>query len=191
MSKSAHESLWTVIYLVAGVVAAWLTWFFLPGRKFSHSAPNLLPFIIAGSAGALIYASIKLRGLGSAVIMIFLMFLLQLALIPPLRTEAAIRAGLWAVPVGLSFLISAYLFKICQGLPIGKFILMALFLGFAYAFVAALFRLRAGLSVYKGLLLWQFTVGAMLGGFLGILIELFELIPARKKSSPAGFDLPV
>lgn len=183
MKKSTWETLWTMIYIVAGLTAGWLTWFFLPGRKMAHLPPKLLPFLILGFAGALIYAAIRLRGLGYAIMMVILLFFLQMALTPPLRKEAAIRAGIWAAPFGVAFIASAYLFRLLRRIPVGKFILMGIMAGLAQAVAAAVFRIRAGETVSKVLFIWQVTIGGMLGIFLGTLIEIFELLPIRKKET--------
>ncbi|MEO0071364.1 MAG: hypothetical protein ABIK39_04700 [candidate division WOR-3 bacterium] len=183
MKKSTWETLWTMIYIVAGLTGGWLTWFFLPGRKMAQLPPKLLPFLILGLAGALIYAAVRLRGLGYAILMVILLFFLQMALTPPLRKEAAIRAGIWAAPFGVGFIATGYLFRLLRRVPLGKFILMGIMAGLAQAVAAAVFRIRAGETVSKVLLLWQVTIGGMLGIFLGILIEIFELLPIRKRET--------
>lgn len=190
MKKATWETLWTTIYIVAGIAAGWLTWFFLPGRRIAHLPPKLLPFLIFGFAGALIYAAVRLRGLGYAIMMVILFFFLQMALTPPLRAEAAIRAGIWAVPIGVAFIVSGYLFRLLRQVPLGKFILMGILAGLAQVLVVAVFRIRAGETVYKALLFWQIVVGGMLGSFLGIIIEFFELIPFGKREGYLEKDLP-
>ncbi len=190
MSKATRETLWTLIYIIAGIITGWLTWR-IAGKILFRSSPKLLPFLILGFAGALIYASVRLRGLGYALIMVILFFFLQLALTPPLRTEAVIRAGIWAGPVGLSFIFSGYIFKSLSRLMLGKFILMAILVGLAQALVAAVFRIRANEAITRSLLLWQIVLGGILGGFLGLFIELFELIPLTKSKEKENALPPI
>lgn len=191
MNKSTRETLWTFGYITLGIVAGWLTWFLLPGRKFG-SVPPLLPFLILGFAGALIYAALRLRGVFYALMMVVLLFFLQLALTPPLRAESAIRAALWATPIGLSFLFAGVIFRALPRIPVGKFLLMALLVGTAHLVVVVLFRLRAGESPNRSLLIWQFLVGALIGAIFGILVEILEIVfRFRKQQEEIAITLPI
>lgn len=183
MSKSMRETGWTIAYLSAGIFAALAIWKLVSTRHIT-TIP-LPPFIILGLAGGLIYAAVRLRGLTYAIMMVVLLFFLQLALTPPLRTETAIRAALWATPIGFSFLFSGYLFKYLARMPVGKFLLMAVIVGLAHLTVVLLFRIRTGQELPGGLLTYQFTVGALFGAAFGIIIELLELLFRPKKEEDA------
>ncbi|MGQ9678186.1 MAG: hypothetical protein ACUVUD_02770 [bacterium] len=188
MSKSMRETVWTIAYISAGIFAALSIWKLLSTRHITKIP--LPPLIILGFAGGLIYAAVRLRGLTYAIMMVILLFFLQLALTPPLRTETAIRAALWATPIGFSFLVSGYLFKYLSRLPVGKFLFMALIIGLAHLTVVLLFRLRTGQEFPRGLLTYQFIVGALFGTVFGILIEILELLFRQKKQEP-NFDFPL
>ncbi|MGB9741904.1 MAG: hypothetical protein ACP5JB_05300 [candidate division WOR-3 bacterium] len=177
MSAGLRESLWTLGYLGCGAAAGWLNWRLLPG------APQLLPFLVVGFASGLIYAGIRLRGFGYGMMMVVLLFFLQLALMPPLRTETVVRAAIWAFPVGMSFLTAGAIFRWWQRVRFGKFLLMALLVGLGYLLVMILFRVRAQQGLIAHQLRSQFLLGAMQGGFLGLLIEGLEFI-----FLPSGVD---
>lgn len=187
MTKATRETLWTVAYIIAGLSASWLCRLLLAARRITNFP--MLPLIILGLAGGLIYAAVRLRGLSYAIMMVVLLFFVQLALTPPLRTEAAIRAALWATPVGFSFLISGYLYKFLARLRIGKFLIMALIVGLAHLAVVLLFRLRTGQEFHRNLLSYQFSIGSLFGTLFGIIIEILELIFPNKGEETA-FDLP-
>jgi|UniRef100_A0A7V3PUV8 hypothetical protein len=181
VSRNTEESLRTLGYIICGLVAGWLNWRVLPFRSYVLTPPQLLPFLVVGVAGGLIYAGTRLRGFGYGMMMVGLLFFLQLALMPPLRPETVIRAGLWALPVGLSFLFAGVLFKLLVRWQFGKFLLMGMLVGIGYMLVLIFFRLRAQEPIFRQQLAGQFVLGAMLGGFLGILIEGVEFIfPLRR-----------
>jgi hypothetical protein len=187
MTKATRETLWTVAYIIAGLGASGLCRMFLAARRITNFP--MLPLIILGLAGGLIYAAVQLRGLSYALMMVVLLFFVQLALTPPLRTVAAIRAALWATPVGLSFIIAGYLFKFLHRIRLGKFLIMALIVGLAHLTVVLLFRFHTGQEFHRNLLTYQFIIGALFGTLFGILIEIIELIfPNRVEKS--SFDLP-
>lgn len=187
MSRSTRETLWTLTYIAAGLTAAGLSWKLLSLRPVTGIP--LLPFIILGVAGGLIYAAVRLRGIGYAIMMVILLFFLQLALTPPLRVEAAIRAAFWAGPVGASFVLAGYSFKVLNRIPIGKFLLMALLTGAGHLVVVLLFRMHTEAGLPTRLLLRQFLVGTLFGAILGIIIELIE-IAFSKRQHPTTFEPP-
>jgi hypothetical protein len=175
VSAGLRESLWTLGYLGCGAAAGWLNWRLLPFR-----AP-LLPLLVVGIAGGLIYAGIRLRGFGYGLMMVVLLFFLQLVLMPPLRTETVVRAAMWAFPVGMSFLAAGAVFRWWQRLRFGKFLLMALLVGAGYLLVGILFRLRAQQGLNAHQMTGQLVRGMLQGGFSGLLIEALEYI-----FTPAG-----
>ncbi len=180
MSRATKETLWTVAYIAAGLVAAWLTRLLVFARVASR--PSILPFIVLGVAGGLIYAALRLRGLGDAILMVVLLFFLQVALNPPVRAASAIRAVFWALPVGTAFIIAGYIFKTLTRIRFGKFILMALLIGLSHWLVVLLFQLRTPESLPGTIFFSQLIIGALFGALFGLLIETLELFFPHKKA---------
>ncbi|MEN9979866.1 MAG: hypothetical protein ABIK38_05935 [candidate division WOR-3 bacterium] len=186
MSSSLRESLYTFGYMLCGAVAGWLNWRLVP---FGTRMP-VLPFLAVGIAGGLIYAGMRLRGFGFGLMMVVLLFFVQLALTPPLRLGSIVRAAMWAFPVGSSFLLSALLFKLLNRFKPLRFLFMALLVGLGYVLVAVLFRLRLHQPADFGGLKWQFLAGALLGGVLGVLLEMLEYVFPPERYHRSQFILP-
>ncbi len=179
MTRATKETLWTLAYITTGLLSGVLTWLIISARSPHRLA--ILPFIVLGLAGGLIYAAVRLRGLGYSILMVILLFFLQLALNPPVRALSAIRAAFWAVPIGTAFLLSSYIFKYLTRIPLGKFLLMAVIIGTAHWLVVFLFQLRLVDSLPRTIFFSQLMVGALFGAMMGLIIEVLELLfPPQK-----------
>jgi hypothetical protein len=179
VTKSTKETLFTVGYLVLGVAAAIGIGYLTYKNRFFHFPRPMLPFLVASIAGALIYASVQMKGIGVAILMLVLLFLVQLAMSPPIRASSMVGAAIFSVPVGLSLIASSYAFKALARIKFGKFLLMALIVGFGYAVMIALFVLRSHAELSLGILLSQGFLGAKLGAGLGVAFELVDLTGPR------------
>lgn len=161
---------------LAGSIAAG---YWVVGRVVLVNSRVFLAYALAGFSGALVYAAARLRGLGYCILMIVLMLFGQVALNPPLRTAAVVIAALWALPVGLAFTASGFVFRALRRVPLGKFLLMAFFVGIGYAIGMAAYLLRTGAEIQTAAVLKQLVSGLKVGGLVGIGIELVELLGIR------------
>ena len=93
MSRSTRETLLTIGYIAAGLAGAMLAGYLIAGAKFLHMPKQLVGFLTVGFSGGLIYSSVRLRGLGMAVMMVVLLYFVQLASSPPIRAASAIGAA--------------------------------------------------------------------------------------------------
>lgn len=185
MSSPVRESLYTFGYLVCGAAGGWLNWRVMP--VLSPRGFPLAPFLGVGIGGGLIYAGMRLRGFGYGLMMVVLLFFVQLALLPPLRVAAIIQAAMWALPVGLAFMLGGVVFRGLTKLRFGRFLFMAGLVGTGYALAAVLFQLRGHQGLNGQRLWWQFLLGGIMGGALGVLIEVLELIFPLEKYYPQRF----
>lgn len=189
MTKNSRETLLTILYILFGLAGTVLAGYFVVGKvMFSHGS-ILVRFIIVGFSGALVYAAARLRGLGYCILMIVIMFMGQLALNPPLSASAAIMAALWALPVGLAFTASGFIFKSLHRIPVGKFVLMALLVaaGYAIGMVAYLTRIHAPVAAAS--VLRQMVAGLKVGGLMGFGMEIVDLLGTRLKASEETYRL--
>jgi hypothetical protein len=180
MTRNSQETLLTIGYIVMGLAGAVLAGYLSAGNRFFHMPRQLIGFLVVGFSGGLIYASVRLRGLGTALLMVALLYFVQLASAPPIRPASAVSAAVLALPVGTAFVISAYLFKTLARVPLGRFIVMALVVGLGYGLMIAIFLLRAQQPLVAGLIARQALLGAELGGAVGLGLELVDLIGGRR-----------
>ncbi len=176
MKKNTRETLLTILYILLGIGAAVLAGYWVIGRPFFRHGSILVRFLVVGFSGSLVYAAARLRGLGYCVMMIVLMFLGQVALDPPLRAESAIIAALWALPVGIAFTASGFTFKSLERIPIGKFIIMALFVGLGYGIGMVAFLTKAHAALHLAPVLRQTVAGLKVGALMGLGMEIVDLV---------------
>jgi len=176
MKKNTRETLLTVLYILLGIGGAILAGYWVVGRAvFSHGS-IFVRFLVVGFSGSLVYAAARLRGLGYCIIMVVLMFFGQVALNPPLRADSAIVAALWALPVGIAFTASGFVFKSLERIPVGKLLLMALFVGLGYGIGMVAFLMRAHAPLNLAPVLRQTVAGLKVGGLMGLGMELVDLL---------------
>jgi hypothetical protein len=182
VNRSTKETLFTFGYVVLGVAAAIAVGCLTYKGRFFHIPRPMLPLLSVSIAGALIYASVQMRGGGAAMLMLVLLFLAQLALVPPITVSTIVGAAIFSGPVGLSLMASSYVFKALARIKLGKFVLMALIVGLGYAVMVALFLLRSRAEIPPGILINQGLLGAKLGAGLGIAFEIVDLAGPRPES---------
>ncbi len=190
MTKATRETLFTLAYLVLGLAASAASGYFTVGKVMFSHLNVLLGFLIIGFSGSLVYAAVRLRGIGYALLMVVLMFFGRLALTPPLSAGSAINAALWAVPVGAAFLSSAYAFKALKRIPIGKFVLMAILVGLALGFGTVLILLHAHNPLLPATILRQAVGGLKMGALVGLAMEIVDFF-GRRRSRNEEEDISV
>lgn len=184
MTKTTRESLFTVGYIVIGLLAAIAVGYLTFPHRFFHMPRPMLPFIVVGLAGALIYAMVQMRGAGLAILMIVLLYLAQVAMTPPIRPLALAAAAIYALPIGFALLAGAYAQKSLARYKIGRFIAMGLIVGAGYALMMLLFLIRSHVDVRVGTIANQALLGLKLGAAMGLGFELIDLIGPRPKHEP-------
>jgi len=180
MTKNSRETLLTFGYIIMGLAGAVLAGCLSAGNRFFHPPRQFVGFLVVGFSGGLIYASVRLRGLGMSLLLVVLLYFIQLASTPPIRPASAVGAAIFALPVGTAFVVSAYLFKALARVPLGRFIVMALVVGLGYGLMIAIFLLKAQQPLVTRLIARQLLLGAKLGGAVGLGLELVDLLGGRK-----------
>jgi hypothetical protein len=184
VSKAARESLFTVAYVTAGVAACFIVGYFTLHQRFFHFPRPMLPFLVVGLTGALIYAAVQMRGAGLAILMIVLLYLTQVAMTPPIRPASLTAAAIFALPVGFALLAGAYAQKALAQFKIGRFLVMGLIVAAGYGLMMVLFLIRSHFDIRMGLVSSQAYVGLKLGTAMGLGYELVDLIGPRPKRRP-------
>jgi hypothetical protein len=182
VSRATRESLFTLAYVLVGLIAVVavgsLTF---RGRFFNFPRP-MLPFLIIGLAGALIYAMVQMRGAGLAILMVILLWLTQVAMVPPIRAASLGAAAIFAIPVGFALIAGAYVQKGLGGrLKLGRFVVMGLVVAAGYGLMMLLWLIRSHVDIQGKLILRQALVGLELGAAMGLGFELVDLIGPRPK----------
>ena len=149
----------------------------------------MLPFLVVGLTGSLIYAIVQMRGAGLAILMIVLLFLTQVAMTPPIRPNKLVAAVLYSLPVGFALLTGAYVQKALARFKIGRFIVMGAVVAVGYGLMMVLWLIRSHVDIRMGLVFSQAFVGLELGAAMGLGFELVDLIGPRPKHEP-DYDRP-
>jgi hypothetical protein len=150
MSKTTRESLFTIAYVAIGLIAVLVVGYLTYHHRFFRFPRPMLPFIIVGLTGALIYATVQMRGAGLAILMIVLLFLAQVALTPPIRPTALAAAAIYSLPIGFALLAGAYVQKSLTRYKIGRFIVMAPIVAAGYALMMLVFLIWSHVDVRLG-----------------------------------------
>ncbi|MCX6841762.1 MAG: hypothetical protein NTX53_05725 [candidate division WOR-3 bacterium] len=179
MSKTARGFLFTIGYVAVGLIAVGAVGCLTYHRQFFHFPEPMLSLLLLGLMGALIYASVQMRGAGFAVLAITLSFVARVALSP--RSYSLVAAVTYTLLIGFSLMAAAYVQKSLTGFRFGRFISMGLIVGAGYALMTLLFagmwNTQTGLSS-----VWSQTfLGAKLGAAMGLGFELIDLIGPRPK----------
>jgi lysylphosphatidylglycerol synthetase-like protein (DUF2156 family) len=189
VSKTTRETLFTIGYVAAGLIAVAAVGYLTFHKRFLHFPRPMLPFIVVGLIGALIYASVQMRGAGFVILMIALLFLAQVAMTPPIRPNSLMYAALYALPVGFALMAAAYVQKSLTRFKFGRFLVMGLIVGTGYALMILLFLIKSHVEIRFGTVLNQAFLGAKLGAAMGLGFELIDLIGPRPKHEP-DYDRP-
>ena len=195
MSKATRESLFAVAYVAIGLIAVVIVGYLTLGHTFLQlTRPDgrpgpMLPFLVIGLTGSLIYAVVQMRGAGLAILMIVLFYLTQVAMTPPIRPNSLAAAAIFSLPVGFALLAGAYAQKSLARLKIGRFVVMGLIVAAGYALMMVLFLIRSHVEIRMGIVFSQALVGLKLGAAMGLGFELVDLIGPRPKHGP-DYDRP-
>lgn len=181
MTKATRESLFTIAYIAIGLVAVIAVGYLSFRHRFFHFPRPMLPFLVVGLTGSLIYAIVQMRGAGLAILMIVLLYLTQVAMTPPIRPASLAAAAVFALPVGFALLAGAYAQKALTRFKIGRFIVMGAIVAAGYGLMMVLFLIRSHVDIQMKLMLRQALVGLELGAAMGFGFELVDLIGPRPK----------
>ena len=151
----------------------------------------MLPFLVIGLIGAIIYATVQMRGAGLAILMVVLLYLIQVAMVPPKSRMASLApAAIFAIPVGFALLFGAYVQKALGGrFKIGRFAAMGLIVAAGYGLMMVLVSIHTHYDIQLKVVFLQALVGLELGAAMGLGFELVDLIGPRPKHEPE-YDLP-
>jgi len=191
VSKAARESLFTLAYVVIGLIAVIVVGSLTFRGRFLHFPQPMLPFLMVGLTGAIIYATVQMRGAGLAILMVVLLFLTQVAMMPPRSRVASLgAAAIFAIPVGFALITGAYAQKaLSSRLKVGRFVVMGVILAAGYALMMLLWLVRSHVDIQGRLLLRQALVGLELGAAMGFGFELVDLIGPRPRHE-YNYDRP-
>ncbi len=192
MTRTASDTLLTTGYVVAGLAGA------LAAARLSLGSNMLqmrqfMSFPVIGLLAALVYASVRLRGPGTVMLVLLLLYLTEVALNPPLRPSAVVGAAFFTIPVGLALVSSSYLFRVLHRVPIGRFIVMGAVVAAGYAGMVAVFLVFMRQKPAAFLVMDQAVIGAKVGAAVGLGFELVDLLarlfqrnrPAEVRSTDA------
>ncbi|HTW91306.1 MAG TPA: hypothetical protein VMH22_06310 [bacterium] len=177
MISTPRAVLLTAGYVIAGLVASTAVGYLGNPVEFFHSLDAALPFLVLGLMGALIYASVQMGRAWYAVLVIVLWCLVRSALTGDLfgfRGPAA-----YAVPIGLAFMVGTYAQKSLTRLKFGRFIGMALIVGFGHALYMLAIILVGSVTTPIHTVLEQTFLGLKLGAATGLGFELVDLLWPR------------
>lgn len=184
-NQNTRETLLTLGYVILGLAGACAAGLLTFSTKFFNLPRPMAPYIIVGLGGALIYASVRLRGAGYALLMLVLMYFAQLALVGPLRgpmlTHRLVSAAIFALPVGIALLVSAYIYKGLPRLRFGKFVVMAVVVAIGYVVMLVLWLARSHAPMHKGVFIAQAVMGLKVGAGIGLGLELVDLFGTQAR----------
>jgi len=186
VSKAGRESLFTVAYVLVGVAACFAVGYLTFQQRFFHFPRPMLPFLIVGLIGALIYAAVQMRGAGLALLMIALLCLIQVAMAPPIRPASLAASAMFAIPVGFAILGGVYAQKSLARFKFGRFIVMGVIVAAGYGAMMLLWLIRSHTDVRMDLVFRQALVGLELGTAMGLGFELVDLAGPRPKPKLAA-----
>jgi hypothetical protein len=178
--SNTRDTLLTLGYLVLGLSGALAAGMLAYGPQRLFRTPQaLLSFVIVGSAGALFYTAVRLRGAGLVALILILLYAAQLTRVGPLRGPALptrlVSAAIYALPVGITLIIGAYLYKKLARIRVGKFLLMAALVAVGYVVMLALWLAKNHAPLQPNLLASQAWIGVRVGGLIGLGLELVDL----------------
>jgi hypothetical protein len=184
VTKNSRETWQTVGYIIFGLAGTFLAGYLIYHNRMLHTPQPFFLLLSVGLSGTLIYAALRLRGYGYAILMVVLMYLGQLAILfrPPLRPGYFVSAAIFAVPVGAAFIVSSALYRRFERFRFGRFVLMGLIVGLAYLIMIMAFLIREHGPMRAGILWAQTLIGMKMGAGIGLGLELAELLSASVKT---------
>jgi hypothetical protein len=196
-SRNTKETLFTLAYILLGVAGSVGAGLLTYGGRFLQFPRPAVPFLLVGLAGALIYASAQLRGLGLTLLMAVLFYLSQLALLGSLRGPALaaklVDAAILTGPVGTALVVSAYLSRALGRIKFGKFALTAVVVAVGYTVMVLLWLVKvrpeqASQSALTQAVLAQAFIGLKIGAGIGLGVELVDLLGGPRPRVGDTFD---
>jgi len=184
VSKPTRESISTIAYVAVGIVAGIVVGCLVSGKRFFHFPRPMLPFLVVGLTGALMYATVQLRRTGLAILMIVLLFLTQVAMTPPIRASSLAAGAIFAIPVGFALLAGSYAQQALARLKIGRFVVMGMIVAVGYGLMMVLFLVQSHTDIRMNWVRAQALVGLELGAVMGLGFELVDLLGPRLKHQP-------
>jgi hypothetical protein len=182
--KVTRESPSTIAYVAVGLIAGFIVGYVTFGKRFFSFPRPMLPFLVVGLTGALMYATVQLRRAGLAILMIVLLYLTQVAMTPPIRPASLAAGVFFAIPVGFALLAGSYAQKALTRIKIGRFIAMGTILAVGYGVMMLLFLVRSHTDIRMAWVFTQARVGLELGAAMGLGFELVDLIWLRPERPP-------
>jgi hypothetical protein len=192
VSKAGRDSLFTVAYVMVGLIATFIIGYLAYGHRFFQVTrpdgyPGQMPlFLIVGLIGALTYAAVQMRGTGLALLMIVLLYLLEVAMVPPKGRVAALGSmAILAIPVGFALLLGSYAQKaLGRRFKFGRFVVMGAIVAVGYGLMMVLFLVRSHTDIQFSWVRAQALIGLELGLAMGLGFELVDLIGPRLEHRP-------
>jgi hypothetical protein len=175
--------LFTLGYVAVGLIAVIAVGCLTYRRQFFHFPEPMLSLLLLGLTGALIYASVQMRGVWSAVLVIALWCMIAVAMNPGsiLSAGAAIA---YCLLVGFPVMAAAYVQKSLTRFKFARFIIMGLTVGAGYTLMTLLFVDASGVGMRLGTVWDQTFLGLKLGAAMGLGFELIDLIGPRPDLRP-------
>jgi hypothetical protein len=191
VSKTNREGLITLAYVVAGLIAVFVVGYLSFQQRFFGFPRPMLPFLVVGLTGSLMYVLVQMRKAGLAVLMILLLLLTQVAMAPPIRPASLAASAMFAIPVGFAILGGVYAQKSLVRLKFGRFVVMGIVVAAGYGAMMLLWLIRSHTDVRVDLLARQALVGFELGAAMGLGFELVDLFGPRPKPKLAAKRPPM
>jgi hypothetical protein len=198
VSKTTRESLLTAAYLAVGVAGALGGWFLV--CRVLHYRPVALPIIVVGFFAGLVYATARLRGAGSSMLVLLLYLPSSLMVqmfavsarsgrLPRVTIKSVLDAAIYALPIAAALLAAVLILKNVAKPKVGKCLLAGLLLAAAYAVQMSIFLIRSHMSLPADFLVNQALVGAGVGIGIGLGMELVDLLWSRQ-GAQVDFEPP-
>ncbi len=184
MGRLTRENISTIAYIMVGVIACIVVGYVNFHRAFVHFPRPMLPFLVVGLTGGLMYAMVRLRRAGLAILMIVLLYLSQLAMTPPIRASTLSAAAIFAIPVGFAILAGSYAQQALARFKIRRFIVMGIVVAVGYGLMMVLFLARSHTEVRLAWVRAQALVGLELGAAMGLGFELVDFLGPRRRPRP-------
>jgi hypothetical protein len=180
VSVTVRRILFTLGYVAAALIAVTAVGFLNYRMLFFRWPETMLSFSVLGLMAALIYASVQMRGLVFAVVVIAFWCLVRAALNGDLLALAG--PATYALPIGFSLVAASYVQKSLTRLKFGRFLPMGVIVGVGYA-LYMFSRVVMGEGSFGAI--WHQTVlGAEAGAAMGLGFELIDLIGPRPAYEP-------
>lgn len=203
MSRARSNGLFTVAYVAAGLLAVLVVGYLSYRQRFFHLPEPMVPYLLVGLIGALIYAAVQKQHAWLAILLIALLYMADLALKPPLTVRLLLPAASHALPVGFSMFAAAVVLKSLARIrrrnliltllvALAGIILTAMLVGLGYTLSTILFIARTRempATLHPYYLRAGVLLGLKLGAAMGLGFKLVDLIGSRSKHGP-HYDRP-